>query len=260
MKRTLSSLLLALALLAAGVAASQLMAQTGAVPVIATAQPAQQRAAIPVAVVDFALLMEIHPQLHAHMAQLEEYAKKKDIEIQQEYIKLQADEKALVGIQPGTVEFTNKQNELRLALSEWQIKRDTIGQDVQRREILMTYSAYTDIKAMVEVFASGNNISVVINHLDIAKRLPDLKPGEEPSLQVKNSHLSRIPLVVYHSQGFDITPYVEDMLVKKYVDTRLFPRVDYAELKKKAFGMQPGGGGVAPVNPGVAVQGQPVPR
>jgi Outer membrane protein (OmpH-like). len=249
MKRILSSLLLTFALLASAGAISQLMAQP--------AQPVavQQATQYPLVVVDYAYLMEIHPKLSAEVAALEANFKQKGQAFQQDIAKLQEMEKEVVGLQPGTLDYTQKVDQFRRRQSDLGLQIKTIEEQMQLERIRVTYDAYAEIKLMIEELAKRNNINVVINYLDVIKRLP-----EQQTVQTKQLELFDEPVILWRNPAFDITSTVESMLVSKYTGNgKPYAAVNYNEVKARMLNSLQTGSNAAQGGTSVAAPGgQPI--
>lgn len=248
MKRILLCLLATGAFFAFGMAASTLMAQ-GAQP---ATQPGANKPAIPVAVVDYEYLVLVHPQLYDVKNKLQNRIKLEEQKFVQEGQKFNDMRKKQQQAPVGSQEYTQLTTELRRMESEIQIDRENILNKLQMDQIYAMYGAYKDIKECVEAYATYHNILVVINNLDISKRLP-----QEQSLMATAMQAEFTPTVMWTHPGYDITMHIEGMINQKYAN---LPKVDFEEIKKQMFGGQRGNENAVPVNnsTNVATPGQQV--
>ena len=247
MKRNLLLLFALGTLLTLGTTTSNLMAQGGASP----AQPAQQKPPIPVVVVDYMYLMDIHPQLFVEMNTLTQKLKLAQDKVQGDMQQLQLKQKELSALTPGTPDYTMKMDEFRKSESDIKLRAINEEEALQLTELHANYQAYQEIKLMVERYASANNILLVINHIDIARRLP-----AEKSLQTMSVELSQMPTVVWRNPTYDITPAIEKWLNDTYAAKNIAP-VNYEQLKEQRFGAKPGGIAQPPQTSVATGAGQP---
>ena len=233
MKRTLLLLFAMGTLLTLGTTTSNLMAQGAG-----AAQPAanqQQKPQIPVVVVDFMYLMEIHPQLYVETNNLNQKIKQVSEKFQNDTVQFQNKQKELQGLTPGTQSYAEKMDELRKSEAEIKLRAMNEEDSLQLIELRANYQAYQEIKAMIDAYAKNNNILLVVNHIDIARRLP-----KEQSPQTMSAELSQMPTVVYRNTAFDITPAIEKWLNDTW-GPKGIPAVDYETVKDQRFGTKPGG-------------------
>ena len=234
MKRNLLLLFALGTLLTLGTITTNLMAQGGNAP----AQPAanqQTKPQIPVVVVDFIYLMEIHPQLYVESNNLLQKNKQAEDKVQNELMQLQNRQKELLALTPGLPDYAAKVDELRKAEADIKLRAMNEGDSLQMSELRSNYQAYQEIKAMIDAYAKNNNILLVINYFDIARHLP-----AEQSPQTMNAELTQLPTVVWRNPVYDITPAIEKWLNDTY-GPKGFPAVKYETLKEQRFGTKPGG-------------------
>ena len=245
MKRNLLLLFALGTLLTLGITTSNLMAQ-GNAP--ATNQPAnpQTKPPIPVVVVDFMYLMEIHPQLHVERNNLDQKLKQAQTKVQGDLVQLQNKQKELSGIAIGTPGYSEKMDEIRKIDSDIKLRAINEEEALQLNDIRINYQAYQEIKNMIDAYARNNNILLVINHLDIARRLP-----VEKTPQTMDVELSQMQTVICRNPAYDITPAIEKWLNDTYVP-KGFAAVNYEQLKEQRFNQRPAGGTQSPTNVAVA--------
>ena len=264
MKRNLLFLLALGVFLASMTITSTLMAQVpqggnAASPVTSPAgQPAaapaanpQPRPQIPLAVIDYVYLMEIHPQLYAETNKLLQRKKLANEAIQKDMDQLQKLQRELNGPTSGSPQYTAKMDEIRIFQANAQLRAVKENEEIELLALQFQYNAFVEIKGLVQRFAQTNNISVVINNMDITKRLP-----AERSPQTMDAEMSQMQGIVWIVPGLDITHYIEKMLNDTYIP-KGYAAVDYNKIKEQMYGNKPGGG-VAPPPTGVSqVPGQP---
>ena len=262
MKRTLLSLLLAAAFLAIGGASTQLMAQGAANPQPAARQPQQpapqqQAAPIPIVVVDYTYLLNIHPVLYANRNNIQERLKQAEQRDATDKAQMLEMQKKLQLATAGTSEYTQIMADMRRLESENKIKNDEILNNLRLEDVKSSYSAYIDIQTMVRAVAEKSNIILVLNNVDVTRLLPD---ESVPSLPTMSALANYEPLVMWHHPNFDITSVIEGMLVEKYTGPgKPYAAVNYNEVKKQMFNQQMPGGAPAPQGTTVASPGgQPV--
>ena len=261
MKRNLLFLLALGVFLASVAVTSHLMAQGGNVaapmgtapaaqPANAPAAPASQRPQIPVAVVDYLYLMEIHPQLYAEMNKLDLQKKAAEDKIKKDMDEVQKLQKELPGYTTGSPQYSAKMEEIRNLQVRIQANAMSEQDRINLAELQLLYDAFKDIKGMVQFFAQSYNISIVINNLDISRRLP-----AEKSPQTMDAEMSQINGIVWIVPSLDITQHIEKMLNDNF-GPKGYPVVDYRIIKEQKYGSKP-----ANTPTGIATApGQPVPR
>ena len=248
MKRTLLLLFVLGVFLTSGTT-SNLMAQAvqggtaPAQPAATATQPAanpQTRPQIPVVVVDYMYLMEIHPKLSVEMNGLEQKAKAMQQNFQNDALQLQNMQKELSSSPAGSPDYTKQMEAIRKFDADARLRAIKEEESLQLAEIQCNYQAYQEIKGKVEAYARTNNILVVINHVDIARRLP-----AEKSLQTMGLELSQMPTIAWRNPNLDITPAIENWLNDDYAKQNIKP-VNYDQLKEQRF--RSGGGTQLPTN------------
>ncbi len=252
MKRTLLCLLAMVALVASGTVTSNLLAQQGAVAQPA-ANPQQQQAAaplIPVAVVDYMYLMDIHPKLYADMNALMQNQKAASEKLQADRTQLAAMQRELEAMTVGTPDYTKKMEDIRRADSEFKIRAAKMSEEIQMAGLHANYNAFLEIKNMVNVYAERYNIAVVINNMDVARRLP-----KERSPETMSAEMSQLETTVAcHQSAYSITPAIEGWLNNTYKGK--YDVVNFDQLKEQRFAkpqqqtsVATGPGGGQPMSP-----------
>ena len=264
MKRNLL-FLLALGVLLASVAfTSILLAQAPGGNVVAppTNAPAansqpnpQPRPQIPVAVVDYVYLLEIHPFLYAETNKLLQQKKQANDSMQKDMEQLQKLQRELQSIITGTPQYSAKMEEIRVFQAGAQLRAIKQTEEIDLAALQLQYNAFKEIRGMVQLFAQNNNISVIINNPDISRRLP-VENSTQKSTQAMDMEMSQMQGVVWFLPGLDITSHIEKMLNDTYTP-KGYDIVDYNKYKEQVYGKP--SGGAAMQAPGVATgSGQPV--
>ena len=256
MKRNLLFLLALGAFLASVTVTTNLMAQGGNVAApMATAPanqpanpqaavPATQKPPIPMAVVDYLYLMEIHPQLYAEMNKLNLQKKAVEDKIKSNVDELQRLQKELQGLTTGSPQYSAKMEEIRNLQVRIQASAMTEQDKFDLAELHLLYNAFMEIKSMVQFFAVSNNISVVINNLDISRRLP-----AERSPQTMDAEMSQIQGIVWVLPGLDITQHIEKMLNETH-GPKGYATVDYKVIREQKYGARPANSPAVATGPG----------
>jgi len=243
MKRNLLFLLALGAFLASGTLTSVLMAQgapgAGVQPTqnAANPQPQANKPIIAVVAVDYLYLMDIHPQLFAERNALNQQFKATGELFRKEYEKLQNMQREIDVITPGTQEYSVKMEAARKFKSDVDLRAIKDQEEFQIKGLNIEYQAYQEIKNMVERYAVANNILVVINHVDIARRLP-----EEKTVDIKELELTQMSTVVWVNPLYDITQAIENWLNDTY-EKKGFQAVNYKQLIEQKFGSRSANGG-----------------
>ena len=262
MKRNLLFLLALGVFLASAAFTSNLMAQGGSVaappanapanpPANPQAAPAAPKPLIPVAVVDYKYLMQIHPKLYAETNLLIQNQKSFKEKYDAQTKELQNLSRELEGISPGTQGYTQKKEDLRRKSLDLEISAADFTEQNQTQLLKSSYYAYQDIKKLIDNIVKENNIVVVIDFIDIPRQLPT-----EQTLETMMMELSQPQTVVSYNPNYDITQFVEQRLVTLY--TGKYPAVNFFEVKKQMFSKAPNG----PASPSSVASGanQPGPR
>ena len=260
MKRILLFLLALGTFLALSALTTELMAQGGVQPVQTSANPAPANQApankppIPVVVVDYIYLMDIHPQLYADMNVLNQQFKQTSELVRKDLETWQNMQRELEGITPGTTEYSTKMEAARKFKADVELRAIKDQEDFQMKELNITYRAFQEIKGMIDQYAKKNNILVVINHVDIVRRLPAEKTAE-----TKNVELSQIPTVIWVNPIYDITTAIENWLNEFYVP-KGYEAVNYPQLIEQKFGARTRNTGTQTPTNVALPNNQPLPR
>lgn len=247
MKRNLLFFLVLGAFLASGSHTSILMAQGAAgaggqlaQTSVSPQQPQSQtnKPPIPVVVVDYLYLMQIHPVFFAEMNAWEQKVTQANEKIRQEVENLQKMRRELEVLTPGTPDFSQKAEAARQYEAGINLRAMKNNEEAQLEEINIAYKAYQEIKSMVERYAVGNNIYVVINHVDIARRLP-----AEATVETKSAELAQFPTtVVWRNPNLDITSAIEKWLNDTY-EPKGYKSVNFDQLKEQRLANRSANGG-----------------
>ena len=264
MKRNLLSLLALGVFLASVAVTSNLMAQGGNgatppvtapanQPVNSPAAPVAQKPLIPMAVVDYLYLMEIHPQLYAETNKLNLQKKAVEEKLKRDMDEVQNLQKELQALTTGSPQYSAKMEEIRNLQLRIQATAMSEQDKFDLAELQLFYNAFKEIKGLVKSFAVSNNISIVINNTDIYRRLP-----AERSPQTMDAEISsQMQGIVWVVPGLDITQHIEQMLISTYKPNG-YDVVNYETIKQQKYGgPKPGPGSLTGVaqNPN-----QPLPR
>ena len=267
MKRTLLLLFVLGAFLTSGIATANLMAQGvqgGVAPAQQVTNPPagvtpsatnQQQQTPTVMVVDYLYLMDIHPKLYAESNALLQNRQKMQNDLQAEQQQLQTKSRELNGFDPGTEPFTKKREELYRLQADLESRAINASEKFQLDQLTITYNAYLEIKYYVDLYAKRFNAHVVLNHIDVNRRLPKEQSPESRSMEMEQIQL---PVAWIHSQ-LDLTPYIEQTLNETHTGNgKNYQKVDYAQVKEQRFnGGKPSVGGTQPpIN--VALPNSPV--
>ena len=250
MKRILLCLFATGAFFVSGMVTSTLMAQGGQLlqggagqPVAATAQPAAPQQTIAVAVVDYEYLITIHPKRYAVEQDVQKRMEQESGKVKTEQQRMLDIQKKLQTVPPGTTDYTQLTMDIRRIEADLQINREKILNEVNMQQVYTMHGAYTDIKACVERYATHNNILVVLNSPDIARRLPQ-EPSQ--SLIAAAMHAEFNPTAIWVNPNLDITMGIENMLNDMYAST--YPKVNFEDIKKQVYRSPQMSGNTAPAN------------
>ena len=253
MKRNVLSLIAMAALVASGTLTSTLLAQGGAPVGNPNPQPAAPATApanappIPVMVVDFLYLMEIHPELYAVRNTLIQESQKAETGFQAEVQQLQNKGRELQGPAPGTAEYTAKKEELLRLQADLELRARSHSEKLQMQLMTAQYNAFVDIKYFIDYYARQNNVLLVINSIDVKRRLPAEKSLDSQAMEMEQVQL---PVVCFQPQ-MDMTRVIEGWLDQQYVQSGKFTKVDYNKIKEQMFGPQRSGAAPTQIaNPG----------
>ena len=251
MKRNLLFHLALGAFLASITVTSNLMAQGGNVaappanapanpPVNSQAAPTAPKQQIPVVVVDYLYLMEVHPFLHVETNKLLQRKKTANDNVQKDMDQLQKLQRELQTLTSGSSQYSAKMEEIRIFQANAQLRAIKENEEIELAALQLQYNAFKEIKSMVEFFAKNNSISVVINNTDIARRLP-----AERSPQTMDAEMSQMQGIVWFVPGLDITQHIEKMLNDNY-KPKGYEAVNYEKLKEQMLGNRPAAGPPTP--------------
>jgi len=234
MKRNLLFLLVLGAFLASVAVTSNLMSQGGNVaapPATGTPQATSPapRPPIPVAVVDYKYLMQIHPKLFADTNTVIQAQKDFKVKYESQVKDLQGLNRELEGITAGSADYTRKREELRRRTTDLEISAADYSEKNQTFLIQANYSAYQDIKKLVDITVKENNIIVVMDFLDIPRQMP-----VEQTLESMMFELTQSQSIVSCNPNYDITPIIEQKLNLQFAGK--YPAVNFSEFKQQMFG------------------------
>ena len=204
-------------------------------PVSSSAVQPAQRPPIPVAVVDYKYLMQIHPKLYAETNLLIQNQKAFKDQYDTEMKVLQSLNRELEGIAAGSADYTRKREELRRRTTDLEISAADFTELNQTQLLKSNYYAYQDIKKIIDGVVKEHNIIVVIDFIDIPRQLP-----AEQTLETMMLELTQTQTVVSYNPNFDITRTVEQALNNLFAGK--YPAVNFAEVKKQMFNKTPAAG------------------
>jgi len=201
----------------------------------APSAPAQANAPqIPVAVVDYDYLMIIHPKLAAEKAAQNQNNQQLEAKFMAEYQDLQARGKAITTVNPGTKEYSDRMDKQRRDEADWQLRMQSAKEAVILQRLELEYAAFYEIKVLVDNIAKRNNIIIVLNYINIARRLPDEVTPSAQTKDVEMGNQLQMPIAWVHP-NVDLTVVVEKTLNDTW-GPKGYAAVNFKALKDQLSG------------------------